>query len=472
MSLVYRGVGAKELFLQAYQVILWKQCHGLIHTIGLPSELEILVKDLWALRLQLLIDKTTASSDEETLFSSQPTSGIEDSDEETAAYVPKSKAMPTLIQSLSLCYLATILLRLPVSIGDFHQWAFREEIIFIRAIRHVPTPVKERLPPELMLALDTTTALEPDDLRKAIHELIIYYNHHFGIIFPPLNAPLLLFRHMKDLSLPSSVFHTVTRLAAILSIDFRFPRPRPRQRLIMLPELTLMCLLIVAVKLYYPFDNLKRSVWSTQDPAILNLDWSRWKRAREKERDRRESHGHLPRGAEILVTEQDAMHMPHDQLDDYMDWFERTWVDEERARTKKRGVNEQILDWFPTGRLDDSEPTIYDHKKQAADNHESAETVIKDVLSGLEMRKIRTGQQEADGEAHERGIGSNYKRYKNVTELNTQALAFYEAAAEAVAVQLDTLVIGVLQIETSLLDWRTRQRRRNRKHKKIAALTD
>ena len=70
-----------------------------------------MVKDLWVLRLQLLKSKTDATSDEDTMFSSQPQSETETEDNREGVG-RKWKG---------LCYLGIILLRLPVSIGEMHR---------------------------------------------------------------------------------------------------------------------------------------------------------------------------------------------------------------------------------------------------------------------------------------------------------------------------------------------------------------
>ena len=70
---VHRGRASTELHLHCYQLILWKQCYALIHTIGLPPELESVIKDLWALRLQLLKGRLSdPEKDGELLFTSKP----------------------------------------------------------------------------------------------------------------------------------------------------------------------------------------------------------------------------------------------------------------------------------------------------------------------------------------------------------------------------------------------------------------
>ena len=83
------------------------------------------MKDLWALRLQLLKGKTFAIADEDTVFSSQPQTEteIESNGEEVGrVYKVEGKAMPILIETLGLCYLGMVLLRSPVSVGDFHRY--------------------------------------------------------------------------------------------------------------------------------------------------------------------------------------------------------------------------------------------------------------------------------------------------------------------------------------------------------------
>lgn len=92
---------------------------------GLPAELEIVVKDLWALRLQLLKDKVTVESDGDTIFSSQTQTEDEAVTKDSTAgreWKVNAKAMPTLVETLGLCYLGIILLRLPISLGEMHRY--------------------------------------------------------------------------------------------------------------------------------------------------------------------------------------------------------------------------------------------------------------------------------------------------------------------------------------------------------------
>ena len=89
------------------------------------------MKDLWALRLQLLKGKTVAVADEDPVFSSQPQTEteVESNGEEVGrVYKVEGKAMPTLIETLGLCYLGMVLLRSSISMGDLHRYVKRDPL--------------------------------------------------------------------------------------------------------------------------------------------------------------------------------------------------------------------------------------------------------------------------------------------------------------------------------------------------------
>lgn len=98
-----------------------------------------MVKDLWALRLQILKKKTDPTSDANTVFSSQLQSEAETDDKDENVirkWSPRGKEMPTLVESLGLCYLGMVLLRLPISIGEIHRYknrtfAFRRTLLLM-----------------------------------------------------------------------------------------------------------------------------------------------------------------------------------------------------------------------------------------------------------------------------------------------------------------------------------------------------
>lgn len=87
----------------------------------MPDAFETVVKDLWSLRLQMLKNLMKEAVEEETLFSSQdqPQAGAGNQKTSTpTSWIIESQDSPNLLQSLAICQLGFILLRLPVSVGD------------------------------------------------------------------------------------------------------------------------------------------------------------------------------------------------------------------------------------------------------------------------------------------------------------------------------------------------------------------
>ena len=246
------------------------------------------------------------------------------------------------------------------------------------------------------------------------------------------------------------------QISQILLSTFEFPIPRFRQETSSLPEVLLMCFLIIAVKVYHPFDSFARHARSFADPAALTFDWETWVNAQKSNNVRATGESHLERGSEINVTEKDVMNMTGDQLDDYMDWYERTFIDESRAEEKARGLPKQLLDMFPIGRPDGSSPTPYDHTQMATEEQETIDSRLKMVVGKLRLRTLVSHDPEdsVETDTHSTPLGSFYKRYRNVEDLTPHAKAFHEAVAAAIGVRLKTLVVAVGQVERKLVKWR------------------
>ena len=239
-------------------------------------------------------------------------------------------------------------------------------------------------------------------------------------------------------------------------MTFAFPLPGHRQQTSSLPEIQLVCLLIIAVKLYHPFDALTRHVRSLADLAALTIDWAAWVDVQSSHGVQASGEAHLERGSEMNVTERNVMSMTGKNLDEYMDWYERTFVDEARVEGKARGLPQQLLDMFPTGRTDGSSPIPYNYNQVAVEQQETIDKRLNSVMGKLRLRNVVSDDSEdSDGvDEDSTGIGSFYKRYRKVEDLTPQAKAFHEAAAEVVGVRLETLMLAVGQVERNLVKWR------------------
>ncbi len=190
------------------------------------------------------------------------------------------------------------------------------------------------------------------------------------------------------------------------------------------------------------------------------MDWPAWTAAQKAHDAALAAEGHLPRGSEINVSEEDAMKMTGQQLDEYMDYYERTFVDPERVEQKSRGLPKQLLDMFPISRLDGSEPIPYSYQEQAEKEQVAAEQTLKHVVGSLRLRPVTSGAGDGgDGEEGVHRVGSFYKRYRRVEDLDGVASVFYERVAEKVGVSIETLVLAVSQVERLLIRWREKKRK-------------
>lgn len=155
------GNAAKELYLECIQLILRKQLAWLVRERSLPLELEVVVRDLWDLRVRnfgglksveekrkgknVKSEPQSSSDGELAFFSSQ--SEAEPSSEDNAATPRSSRfkswtadeggvwAMPSLLDTLALNYLGCLTIRQPVRIGDLHRWAKRNKLPYRGAVR-------------------------------------------------------------------------------------------------------------------------------------------------------------------------------------------------------------------------------------------------------------------------------------------------------------------------------------------------
>ena len=386
----------------------------------------------------------------------------------------RRSATPNLPETLALCYLAMMLLRLPTSIGDIHRWAIREDIPYVRAIRHVPDVIKQKLPAEYDNALDTISSVEPDDIRRAIHRTIIFYRQYFDLSLPALNFPLLLFKHVRNLGLPGkrqprnleallkfsvNILSAVDCTAKLLSIEFRFPDlDLGRQSPVHLPEISLLSLIVIAVKLLCPFEAPPQFVESLNDPATLTINWLEWAQAQKEHKERLSDENHLPRGSEMQVTERDVLHMSDEQIDEYLDWYEKTFIDEERARVKKGAMAKQLLDMFPTGAARETPQESYHIQEYSEQERESLAKLIRQVHSSLGARFVMTRDQQGNCDKSQ-AVGSCYRQYRHPTDLTAHARIFHQAVADAGAIRLETLVRAVRQMERRLLRWCEHQKR-------------
>jgi len=97
----------------------------------------------------------------------------------------------------------------------------------------------------------------------------------------------------------------------------------------------------VATKLCYGLDSISRAPLSATEPAATRVDWDAWERFLRAGNVARR--GQLVSGEpgrarlEIDVKEHDVFDMQDEELDWYLDWYEKTWCDEAEGENERRG---------------------------------------------------------------------------------------------------------------------------------------
>lgn len=140
------------------------------------------------------------------------------------------------------------------------------------------------------------------------------------------------------------IYHGFKRLANLISLPFIWNGLRHRKRVTNWPEARLMALLIISTKLLYGLDGVKRTPKSAAEPAAVGLKWKAWDgylRTGNAERRGLLNESVTPgsegegrgrgvggKNLEVDIEEKDVFGMTGEELDRYMDWFEKNWADD------------------------------------------------------------------------------------------------------------------------------------------------
>ncbi|KAL1881723.1 hypothetical protein Plec18167_003322 [Paecilomyces lecythidis] len=201
-------------------------------------------------------------------------------------------------------------------------------------------------------------------------------------------------------------------------------------------------------ELLFPFDDVERYPESTKEPASQRLDWKNWLEAQKQFEALTNEGGRIGKGNELLVNEKDVFDMTALQLDEYMDWYEKSWLD---VRT-----SHPLAEMFPAGRTGiEVEPQPI----SATENQSALEQKLDKVMGALKPRKALSEEEIEGREDDILRPGELYQRYRSESDLPETARAFYEAASKIVGLSLHRLVRTVFETERRLDQWLDDKRR-------------
>ena len=249
----------------------------------------------------------------------------------------------------------------------------------------------------------------------------------------------------------------ICRIASFLEYKFTFLPTNFRQQFFVLPEIHLISMLVIAVKLHHPFDTLERHSRSMIEPGYVAIDWLKWDEEQKNYAAKIRGDKPFDPGSEINITEHDAMKISDVQIDHYLDWYEKTWIEPGLEDSSKSDFYE-LQAMFPSGRLDNSrqlESEVVDATKDR--EHNAILDKLVNAQRNLKIRSIVSEERALKQKEPIDRIGSAYKRYRRVADLTQLAKTFYETTAQLAGLSLHTLVAAVYKMELKLFRRRKEQ---------------
>ena len=259
----------------------------------------------------------------------------------------------------------------------------------------------------------------------------------------------------------ANVYLATRDLIQLLNINLQFSKNNQELTLLGFPEIQLISILTIAVKLYHPFDLTRRSVDGTSNPATLAIDWKAWGEIYQDSHGQRDFDQSLKPGDEIRITDKDVPKMSSLQLEQYLNWYEKTWVADTARPGRKGMLSEQLLDMFPISSEGLLGSRASDQGRDSASEMERVEDRLKRVQGSLKLRAASSIDPDENTTLNRR-VGELYKRYQVVEEPHPYALAFYTAAADIVGISVSSLSSAVLQMESHIVRWRRSQRQKSK----------
>ena len=500
-----RGKAAWELWAKAWGGVLWRVCwtlgrlldgedgdDGQIGTQNagkekMKEEMWHVVRALWALRLQELVAKWEMMGDDELVdmkseagsesedfrTTDEDEEGMRTSDSEGAKKPKKHKlsdeGMPKLIDTIALNYLGLLLMRYPLSLHTLYTWLQAEAIPYTRAIRHVPKEIRDRLPPEYHRSLDTLSILQPEELQLAIYRNAKFYQTQFNTVLPPLNWRPLLLSWIETLALPLQTYAMVKQLNTICEFDFAYPdtsESTPRRNALTYPELQLMALLVISVKLLFPFNaaTVKRYPSSSSGAGVIRIDWDVWIQAKQAFEASVLTNADEPlqAGTQMQLTDRDVLNMSDADMDGYMDWYQDMWMS---SRAEGEGVQKEIFGLFPTRQLPEQD-NVGTAKRRGERVQELRQERLQKVLGGLKARNVITEEKLAELELEKEGIsegllrpGMRFEVFRRKEDLQGAAKEFHEEGAKVACVDVGGLLRAITRTEGIIERWRVERKR-------------
>ncbi|SPJ71383.1 related to polymerase I core factor (CF) subunit [Fusarium torulosum] len=446
------GQAGKNLFLECLQLVLRSQLLWLIRSKGHREELETVVRDLWDLRIRgsgsFAVDKETQPDEGLAVFSSQPEEPEKDNvpkkqGARAQSWNPEENAdwpMPRMIDTLALCYLGCLLLRVPTAIGELCLWANSGRIPYKRSYYDLPQEMQDRLPSAYTRALKypLRSSLKGIDLHNAVLDLALSYHHNYGMIFPTINDTPTLVHFVRQLALPVETLVTARGILSMMKFSFQLPIEQSRRFHIDYPEILLIAAVVVAAKLCFPLGRHSPLLQVTSTEHNIRFNWTKWHKGIQELIDASKVPGKEP-GFDKVTTDQVAS-MTTEELDRYFAHI---------ASTIDRKNDSAITRFFPSEIA--PRPETPPDESTEKDNDHKMRQILGQVIT-------IAGEEGSEPESED-SSEPDYEAFRSVEDLTETAQALYRAAGHITGLSFDETVQAVYMLEQRILTWQLDRRR-------------
>ncbi|KAF0642095.1 hypothetical protein FPSE5266_09178 [Fusarium pseudograminearum] len=444
------GQAGRNLFLESLQLILRNQLLWLIKSKGHREELETVVRDLWDLRTRgggaLPVEEETQQEAEQdeglAMFSSQP--AVDDKSKDDTLKKQRTRArswnpeenpdwpMPRMIDTLALCYLGCLLLRIPTAIGELCLWANAGRIPYKRSYYDLPQEMQDRLPSPYTraLKLPLRSSLKGIDLHNAVLDLALSYNYNYGMIFPAVNETPTLVHFVRQLSLPVEALVTAKSILSVMRFSFQLPIEQSRRFHIDYPEILLISVVLVAAKLCFPLGRHAPLLQVAGAEPNIRFDWTKWQKSIHELLDPSQASGKDPIFEKITVDQ--VISMTAEELNEYFAHI---------ASTIDKKNDSVVTRFFPSESAPPPE-TLSAENTEKDNDHK-----MRQILGRAIMIAGEEGSEQEDGTMLE----PQYEAFRSVDDLSETAQALYKAASHISGLSLDEAVQAVYMLEQKIL---------------------
>ncbi|UZP34624.1 hypothetical protein NXS19_002440 [Fusarium pseudograminearum] len=382
------------------------------------------------------------------MFSSQP--AVDDKSKDDTLKKQRTRArswnpeenpdwpMPRMIDTLALCYLGCLLLRIPTAIGELCLWANAGRIPYKRSYYDLPQEMQDRLPSPYTraLKLPLRSSLKGIDLHNAVLDLALSYNYNYGMIFPAVNETPTLVHFVRQLSLPVEALVTAKSILSVMRFSFQLPIEQSRRFHIDYPEILLISVVLVAAKLCFPLGRHAPLLQVAGAEPNIRFDWTKWQKSIHELLDPSQASGKDPIFEKITVDQ--VISMTAEELNEYFAHI---------ASTIDKKNDSVVTRFFPSESAPPPE-TLSAENTEKDNDHK-----MRQILGRAIMIAGEEGSEQEDGTMLE----PQYEAFRSVDDLSETAQALYKAASHISGLSLDEAVQAVYMLEQKILGWQMAQ---------------